>query len=180
MPTSSAGNEPKRRQAGLTLVELLIVMVIMAVVGAVVLLTAPSKPGDAERTARAMAALIPQLADEAVTRSRPIGLAAGTELTIHEAEGGRWRETRSIGTPPTVRLVLTPADEVLPAEPPSGKTLLVYRPPGVEVEPPPPPPPVTFSPAGGVTPFDLLVEDADGAYRITVGPVGEVEVARED
>ena len=175
--------DPRRRRAqqGLTLVELLVVLVVMALIGAVAVATLPPPVTEAERAARRLAARVPGLVDEAIISARPLGLDADTDglkVFTYEAEG--WTPRAAEAMPHDLRLDLTPAEEVLPPDPPPTGTLLVYRPPGArEAEPAPPPPPVTVSPTGEVTPFVLEVEGRE-RWLVRVDASGEAEVTRDD
>ena len=82
-------------QRGLTLVELLVVLVIMALLGAVILGTLPAPVTDTERAARRFAARLPALTDEAVTRGRTLGLEAGAGLRVM-TYADEWKTLRTL------------------------------------------------------------------------------------
>lgn len=178
--SSGAGARSARAQRGFTLVELLVVLVVMALLGAVALTTLPPPVSDAERAARAVAARLPALRDEAIVSARPIGIEAGPGLTVLTYEAQGWEPREGVDLPAELRLDLAPADEILPPDPPPDGTLLVYRPPGERDRAPPlPPPPVTFSPTGEVTPFVLEVSGRE-RWRVDVDASGGAEVSRAD
>ncbi|MBB4657621.1 type II secretion system protein H [Parvularcula dongshanensis] len=164
----------------MTLVEILVVIVIMGIVGAVVVLSVPPRQSSAERAARSFARAVPAYADLAIAGARPIGMTGGEGVTILTRRSNEWQPSRSEPLPPDVRLSLTPGGEILPPDPPSERTLIVYTPPGQEKAPPPPPPPVLFSPTGEVTPFEARFDGFGAAWTVTVDAFGETEVARAE
>ncbi|WP_162178285.1 type II secretion system minor pseudopilin GspH [Parvularcula oceani] len=180
MPTSRAGTS-RTLQRGVTLVELLVVIMIMGVVGAVVLFSVPARISEAERAARELAGQVPALSDAAVTSGRTVGLDLREgRLMLLGYENDRWRETGGVPIGPDLRLDLSPADEVLPPDPPSEGQLIFYRPPGEEEEELPPPPPVLFSPTGEATPFSVRIEDEEAAWVVRVDAMAEAGVARAE
>ena len=180
MRTSATGSDALARQRGLTLVELLVVIAIMALLGAVVVATLPSRTSEAERAARAFASRLPALGDDAVTQGRPLGLDIkdGVVTLAHGPEG--WAPLTTEALPEGVRATIDPADELLPPDPPPRGTLIVYRPPGEREEtPPPPPPPVAFWPTGESTAFTARFEGEE-RWMVLVDADGRAEVRRED
>ena len=180
MPTSAAGSRRaagRGTQSGLTLVEVLAVIALGAVMTAVALMTVPRGGSIAEAAARDFAREVAGLGDMAVTSGRTSGLSGEDGLTIHAYDDG-WKPARKVSVPEGVAVALTPADEILPADPPPTGTLVIYRPPGEEPEEEAPPPPVLFGPTGEVTPFAAVFTDGDAAWTVTVGPFGETTVAR--
>ena len=180
MPTSAAGS--KRRQAGLTLVEVLAVIALAAVLTAVVIQTVPSGTSDAEVAAKRFAREVAGLSDGAIVSGRTAGLSADPGLSVHAFDdaGDGWTVTRTLGEVPSdagVRVTLTPQGEVLAPDPVPTGTLVIYRPPGEEPEEEAPAPPVLFGPTGEVTPFVAVFEDDDEAWTVTVGPFGETAVS---
>ena len=176
------GQGARAVQGGLTLVELLVVLVVMALIGAVVIGTLPPPASEAERAARRVAADLPALGDEAVVSARPIGLDAGDGIVVltYGTDGWTPRESREVAD--GLSLSVAAADEILPPDPPPTGTLLVYRPPSereTDREPPPPPPPVIFSPTGEVTPFVLTVEGRE-RWQVAVDGSGRPEVSRAE
>ena len=167
-------------QRGLTLVELLVVLVVMGLVGAVAVATLPPSVGPAQETADRLAARLPGLVDEAIVRARPLGLDADARgLTVLTYEAAGWTPRETMDLPRDLRLDLAAADEILPPDPPPSGTLLIYRPPGeAEAPPPPPPPPVVVSSTGEVTPFVLIVEGRE-RWRLVVDASGDAEVTRD-
>ncbi|MEM9421235.1 MAG: prepilin-type N-terminal cleavage/methylation domain-containing protein, partial [Pseudomonadota bacterium] len=90
MLISAVGNNAAR-QRGLTLVELLVVIVIMAVVSGLAVAAIPSPESDVEKTARAFAASTGLLADAAVTSGQPTGLhVTATGWRALRYTEGRW------------------------------------------------------------------------------------------
>ena len=174
MPTSAPGSSER----GLTLVEVLVVVGVMALMTAVVVTTVPPATSEAEAAARDLSREVTALADEAVTRGRTLGLSAedGLEVLTYTDE---WRTDRTLPLTRDLRVAVEAADELLPPDEMPTGTLVIYRPPGDEAEEAPPPPPVLFGPTGEVTPFVLRVEDRREAWTVTVGPFAEAEVARE-
>ena len=181
MPTSAPGSRPggagRARQRGLTLIEALVVIAIMALLTAVVVATAPPGTTDAEAAARAFRQDVIALSDEAVVTGRALGLAGDALSVLVFTEA--WEPARTLGVPVGVRAMLRPADEVLAPDPVPEGTLLIYRPPGEPDEEEAPPPPVRFGPTGEVTPFAATFADDRDAWRVTVDAFGDAEVIRE-
>ena len=167
-------------QAGLTLVEVVLVVGIMALLSVTVLMTLTPPATEAEKAARAFAARVPALSDRAVTTGRTLGFSAEAGETTHAHGQDGWEATETADWPETISVQLTPGDEILPADPPVEGTLLIYRPPGEEAPPPPPAPPVLFSPTGDATPFTLDFEEDGETWRVTVDALGETEVSRAE
>jgi hypothetical protein len=160
----------------------MVVVVVMGVLGAITVLSLPPRQTEAERAARAFAGAVPGIADRAVIEARTIGLSQADGLTLHAYGPEGWAEEGRVPIEGEARAALRPADEVLPPDPPSGKTLLVYRPPGErlqEEEEAAPPPPIAFGPTGEVTPFEAAFTDEAGSWIVAVDALGEAEVRRE-
>ena len=179
MPTSAPGSN-RRAQSGLTLVEVLAVIGLSALMTAVVLLTVAPGTSDAETAARGFAGRVAGLSDRAVVTGRAVGLSAGAELTIHDFGADGWSPAGTVALPEGVQADPTAEDELLPQDPVPKGTLVIYRPPGEEAQEEVPPPPVTFGATGEATPFSAVFDDGDEAWIVSVGPFGDVEVAREE
>lgn len=169
-----------RHQHGLTLVEMLVVLGVIALVGGVVITTLPKGTPDAERAARGFAREVVALSDLAITSGAPSGLSASEDGTLRlHAYANGWTERGPLPLPGGIRTDLVPAGDILAPDPEPTGTLIVYRPPGQDAEPPAPAPPVTFSATGEVTPFTARFQgEGQEAWLVTVGPFAETAVTR--
>lgn len=89
MPISAAGC--KRREAGFTLVELMVVLVIIGLMSAVVMFALPDPRGTLRQEAVRLAARAHAARDMAVVSSRPVRLRLdATGYAFDQRRAGRW------------------------------------------------------------------------------------------
>ena len=169
-------------QAGLTLVELLVVLAVMAVLTGVVVLSLPPAPGPSQRIAQEVAALTKRLGDRAIMEGRPMGLyVTGEGWQPALFADGAWQmlPARPLDEDDSLRLDLALEDQVvLPEEEEAAAIILARRTSSEEEAPPPPPPDIVFDPVGEVTPFRLTVTGPKANWRVITDPFGKVEVRR--
>lgn len=103
MPISATGNkEPPSRQAGFSLVELMVVVFIIAVMSAVVVLNMPGGDRGPGAQAQALAARLRMAAQESITTGRIFG-ARLTDLSydFQVLKAGEWEKVTGNRTLPT-------------------------------------------------------------------------------
>jgi general secretion pathway protein H len=82
----------KRGEAGFTLVELMVVLVILGLAAAAVVLAMPTPGGSLETEAERFAARAKAARDQAIVEARPAGLAIGPGgYEVSRRTGGAWR-----------------------------------------------------------------------------------------
>ena len=95
MRTLAIGNK-RSAQVGLSLIEMLVVLVIMGLVTGLVVLTAPSRTPPATTAAERLRGELTALRMRAITEGTPIGISApGGIIRAHQYRNGAW----SPGTP---------------------------------------------------------------------------------
>jgi general secretion pathway protein H len=149
-----------RRDSGFTLVEVLVVLLILVVVIGVVAANLAIGPGErAKEEAERLVILLQTARQEAVLQGRVYAFAAS-------AEGYRF-----LTVDPRGRLKQIDDDELLRArELPPGVRIAALR---VEGAGDAAKDGVLLSPSGELPAFVLVVEDADGRWRIVGRPHGE-------
>lgn len=186
MPTSGTGRRKssnlhafrRARQRGVTLVELLVVLAIIAMIASVVVLNAPPPVSDVERASEKLAARIDFAATEAITAGVTIGLETSEAgYRFLKFDRGEWREM----TGPRFRPHAFPADfavefDVKEAakknEPEEKRT--------EKDEEKRPDPAIRFSPTGETTPFAATFKERRGTAIVSLNAVGEVTVSTGD
>jgi type II secretion system protein H len=182
MRISAAGS--KGRQAGVTLIELMVVLVVLSVLTAVTTMALPPRVTDAERAAGDLAATIAGLSDQAIVESRPLGLDMSvTGWRVVSFREGRWEPTGT-AAPTGAQLgysVEAADDFALPEEAEEGEILIRRRGATAETETvPAPAPAIVFDPVGEATAATITITGEGARYAVTIGPFGEVEVARAE
>ena len=82
----------RRGEAGFTLVELMVVLVILGLASAAVVLAMPAPGGSLETEAERLAARAKAARDEAIVEARPAALAVGQGgYTLSRRTGGAWQ-----------------------------------------------------------------------------------------
>ncbi|MEM1379668.1 MAG: prepilin-type N-terminal cleavage/methylation domain-containing protein [Pseudomonadota bacterium] len=175
MLTLEAGRT-RARQAGLTLVELLVVLLIIGMTAGLAALAVPRGESDLSKAARFVERDITALRDRAVTEVALFGLNAdGQVLTRFRGAAGAWQVAAQVGLPGDVDIDLAPVEGwALPEH--ETELVLGISPDDPEAEEEPFRPLVVFGPEGSVTPFVVTLRDRRAAVIIRVGPFGRVEV----
>jgi len=84
----------KRREAGFTLVELMVVLVIIGLAAAAVVMTMPEEGGSLRGEAVRFAARVKAARDEAILGARTVAVAVGPGgYRVSRREAGGWRGT---------------------------------------------------------------------------------------
>ena len=183
MPISATGN--RARQRGISLIEILTVVIIIGLVGGMVVLTMPGEQSEARREAYRFAAHVRAASDLALTSGEATGLTAeaGTyNFAVYRA--GRWQALPMPGMTgarhalgDAVSLELTPEGEPQ-NETAGGERGFVLEP--LDAEQRPPMPPIMFSPVGETTAFTARFSGEDRSWNVVVGDNGGVRVEPTD
>ena len=146
-PTSATGSS-RRARAGLTLVELMIVLVILGLAGAAVVMTLPDTTPSLDREAEVFAARLVRAREEAILTNRTVEVTA-------DGEGYAFRIRR-----PGERVAL----ETPPFEPVRWAEGAAAQAPTLFV----------FDPTGAAEPADLALSRAEDRALVSVDAAGEV------
>ncbi|MEM9838283.1 MAG: GspH/FimT family pseudopilin [Pseudomonadota bacterium] len=180
MPILVAGRTRRarfaNRQRGLTLVELLVVLLIVGMTAGLAAMSIPRGQSDVRQASALLERELAALRDQAVTEVAVLGLSSdGGTLTSFRGVDGAWVLTGELPMPgrAEVELVLDEGwqlpehtDELIlgiSAEAEEG-TQEAFR------------PQIIFSPEGSVTPFALRVREGRDRQMIRVGPFGTIMV----
>lgn len=178
MRISATGQATRRgaRQRGVTLVELLVVLMIVAMIASVVVLSAPPARSDARLEGDRFAARVDYAASKAVTAGALIGLEAGEGgYRFYDYARGVWTpaadamlgaETFSAGLAVEVA-VFEPARRNEPADP-------------RRKEEDTPKPNVFFTPTGETTPFSAMFRSRSESVSVALDAAGKVQVSDAD
>lgn len=186
MRTLAAGNKISRHtQTGLSLIELLVVLIILALVSGVAMMSLPDQRTEAQDVAKRFAAHVAMLTDQAIVEGRPYGIVVTPGGWQARAfDGGQWVYRplpNSMQVLEDVTLTFTERDSFELPEPEEQGVVQLRTPGGSgEVAPPPTPPSITFDPVGERTPFDLEVVGRDEVWIVSADVLGEIEVRRAD
>lgn len=166
MRTSATGNNRRAREAGFTLVELMVVVFLMGLLSGIVALSMPPGMSGPEREAQRLAARLQLAMEEAVVTGDALGFGANSNAYgFFRLRRGQWRAIEDerkfarIAWEPGLSAVIETSGLVLEGDK-EGELLPVVR----------------FDPVGGMTPFAItlrqegervrIIGDAGGAIRI--------------
>jgi general secretion pathway protein H len=169
---------PGRNERGLTLVELLVVMLIIGFTAGMVMLAAPRGETGLSEAMRAAERQIAALRDEAVYGGKLLAIRNGEAgFDVLEARGGEWQVRERVILPPSVSASLAPDSTWrLPEHP---EEILFGRPLGEdEEEEEAEAPDMVFAPSGEVTPARLELTTAGGEMVLRIDSFGKI--TRED
>ena len=158
------------RQGGLTLVELLVVLVILGLASGAALMNAPPARPPARVAAEAFAAKFAAINDLAIASGRPVRLvadSAGYQFEIRR--NGEWQASDDERFDRTVfgeGLTATIAvDAAAFANEPQAATRKSDEPVAVALDP-----------FGAAAPFSIEFAHRRGAWRVDIGAAGEAEI----
>ncbi|WP_296816585.1 GspH/FimT family protein [Brevundimonas sp.] len=149
-PTSGTGPDPWGRRAGLTLVELMVVLLVLGVAATAVVMTMPDPRPGLGHEAEVFAARLVRAREEAILTNRTVEAAV-------DADGYAFRVRRPGRREP----LATP-----PFEPVQWSAAVQTR--GAET--------VAFDPTGGTEPAQIVLVRDEARARVTVDTGGEVRV----
>lgn len=167
MPMSATGDRRLPREAGVSLVEMMVVLFIAGLVAGAALLVMPGPDRTLHETASRLAARMAAASDESVMLNRRIALVVSAEGYRFERleENGWIRVGDRAGLAPTAW-----PRGVAPNLPRPGAD----GPPGGRV--------ATFDPVGGATPVRIALSDGGGraGWAVEIDGSGAVHVDRID
>jgi len=173
MRTSTTG----KSETGVTLVELLVVLLIIGLSVSMVVLAVPRGQSDLAKAATLVEREIAGLRDSSVATVSVFGLTVdGQRLDRFRAAEGAWQLAQQTDLPGRVIVELKP-DETwdLPEHTEEISLGGVFEKPD-EGEEETFRPEIVFAPEGSVTPFTIQLRDGRESVIIRVGPFGRIEV----
>ncbi len=165
----------KARQRGVSLVEILIVLMIAAMVAGVVVINLPPPRSNAQDAGERFAARVTLAGEQAVTRGEMIGLRlAEDSYSFYRYNRGEWIEMDSAvagedSFPEGLTVDLTLADAARKNERSQTKKETEER----------PRPNILFSPTGETTPFEVSFAQRRSTMRVVQDSAGKVEVKKD-
>jgi general secretion pathway protein H len=164
MPTSAIGNRFATRDAGVSLVETLAALAIIALVASVVLLAAPGPDRTTRDAAERLAARLAAASEESIVRNRPVALIVTNEgYGFARLEENGWVQIEA-ASPLTFRAwpegVKYRVDSAS-TEREAGRV-------------------VRFDPMGGATPTRIILSGAGARFSVEIDGQGQVHVTEQD
>jgi general secretion pathway protein H len=167
MPTSAIGNRFAARDAGVSLVETLSALAIIALVASVVLLAAPGPDRTTRDAAERLAARLAAASEESIVRNRPVALVVTNEgYGFARLEENGWVQIEA-ASPLTFRAW----PEGVTYRVDSASTDSVQREAGRVVR---------FDAMGGATPTRIVLSGAGARFRVEIDGQGAVHVAEQE
>ncbi len=166
----------RKTQRGVSLVEILVVLMIAAMVAGVVVMSMPPLRSEARDESERFAARLSRAADEAVTGGEMLGLKVAEDgYSFYRYERGEWKsldsDFKTAGTfPPDLAVELTFDDAAKKNQESETEKDTEETPlPGV-----------MFAPTGETTPFEIAFQEARARVSVVLDGAGKVEVRRHD
>ncbi|MEE4208524.1 MAG: GspH/FimT family pseudopilin [Parvularcula sp.] len=160
-------------QGGLTLVELLIVMVIVGMTAGMVMLAAPRGETDLRRAAVELERELASLRDGALYAGRVYGMGFEEKgVVTYEPGGEGWRERSVLDFGGTVSFKASPGEGLVLPE--HEDEIAFGRPLSEDEKEAPSEPTILFLPDGGATPAEIELRSAEGAIVITLDAQGRL------
>lgn len=166
----------RQSQRGLSLVELLVVMALLAMVAGIVVINAPPGRSDMRRTAERLAARLDFAAQEAVTSGAVLGASLGEDgYAFYRYERGEWAPETAAQIkgelfPAAFSIAVETEEPAKKNEPEESQreTEKTVR------------PAFRFLPTGETTPVTIVLSDRREAWRVTLDGSGHVDVSDEE
>jgi type II secretion system protein H len=162
----------RRRQLGISLVEILVVLMIAALVAGVVVMSAPPIRDGAQDESERFAARLSMAAEQAVTKGEMIGLKVVEDgYRFYRYRQGEWRAMDASfedhgAFPAEVGVEFKVSDD-------AKKNLQSETKRDTEDRPLPE---IFFSPTGETTPFEIAFQERRARVSVTLDGAGGVEV----
>ena len=166
-------------QRGVTLVELLVVLTMIALLASIVVLSTPPAQSDAMKSAEQFAARIDFASQEAITSGRVIGVIAQPDgYQFYSYDRGVWTELaeKILGAEAfssTIAVDLELAESAKKNEPQDMSR-------ETKRDDETPRPTIIFAPTGETTPFSVVFADRRNQYRVTLSDSGAVQLSKEN
>ncbi|GGD00108.1 GspH/FimT family pseudopilin [Aquisalinus flavus] len=172
------------RQRGMTLVEVLVVVVILGLVAGVVVMTLPSEEDTARIEAFGFASQVKVAQELAVTRGEIVGLRMEEtrySFVAYRADGWTSLVLPGAGGPEHSLAAETRSSLLLDSEPATG-TAGGTRPFSLarESDQPPPQPDLVFLPTGAAPPFTAMFTGPMGNWQVVAADDGSIIVEGAD
>ncbi|WP_300393124.1 GspH/FimT family pseudopilin [Henriciella sp.] len=150
------------RQAGMTLVEVMIVVFIVGLVAGVAVMTIPERESPREKAVRELGQAVRDIQDQAILTGDTLALrATDGAVTLLRWDGYEWQATRRnvLELPDGVSVQLVRPDESRAPEDHGGRMLV-------------------FDPLGVTEPANLIVSYGAFQKTLLINPGGEVSLGR--
>lgn len=179
MPTSAPG----KTEAGLTLVELMVVLLIVGMTASVVVLARPRGQSPLVEAVEMVERDVLSMREVSLAEVASLGVVTGPDYYVrYRGVDGAWGDPVERVLPRGVVMKLAPREGwALPEHQESLPfTLRGAQAPAEDEDEEAVKPDVVFGPDGTVTPFSLELSDGPDRVLISVGPFGRFEVVRDE